>query len=251
MVLNAKRERRRLFWWPRLSRIFKWVANHTQANFTIILKKKERGKGKIQGKPFVSKITSFNSEHPPVQQIAVHDPEDRVRKAHAQQRERDLRLAVDLAKLEETLRDRSRVLPSSHQSSRSLFIPGTQDTHRHLRIVRIVVRRHANCGLDAALDVALVRIHLHQPRPRFCRVARRVEAALVRLLRLLLVLQAQPQVAQDFPLQRRLAVRHVLRLEMRNLGPEDGPYTEVLYIVSMNSTPKKITYLIQDHEEII
>ena len=78
------------------------------------------------------------------------------------------------------------------------------------------------------MDVALLRVHVQQLRPWFVRIAGRVEAALVRLLRLFLVMQADAEVTQDFPLQARLAVSDVLSFEVRYLGAEDGPYSEIL-----------------------
>jgi hypothetical protein len=100
--------------------------------------------------------------------------------------------------------------------------------HRHLRVVAVLVRGDADRGLQRAREVALVRVELHELEPRRARVARRVQAALERLLRLLLVVQAEPELGEDLPLEPRLPVRDVLRLEVRDLRAEDRPHAQVL-----------------------
>lgn len=60
------------------------------------------------------------------------------------------------------------------------------------------------------------------------RVSGRIKTPLVRLLRLFLVVQPRPQIAQNLPLKPRLAIRDVLGLEMRDFGAEDGPYAQIL-----------------------
>ena len=108
----------------------------------------------------------------------------------------------------------------------------TESTHCHLRVVCILVRGDPDGRLDGALDIALIRIHLHELEPRFLRVPGGVKATLVCLLSLLLVVQTQPKVAKDLPLVPCLAIRNSLRFEVSDLGAEDRPYSQVLTYVS-------------------
>ena len=57
-----------------------------------------------------SKIIPLHLERLAIQQIPIHDLEHRIRKTHAQQRERDLGMSVDLTELEKRPRDQRRVL---------------------------------------------------------------------------------------------------------------------------------------------
>ena len=101
-------------------------------------------------------------------------------------------------------------------------------THRHLGIIRILIRSHPYRRLNRPRDIPLLGIHLQQLCPRLLRVPRRLETALIRLLAFLLVVQSQRQIAQNLPFQTRLAVSDVLRFEMGNFGTKDGPDAQVL-----------------------
>ena len=118
----------------------------------------------------------------------------------------------------------------------------TESTHCHLRVVCILVRGDPDGRLDGALDIALIRVHLHELEPRLLRVSGCIETTLVRLLRLLLVVQAQSEVAKDLPLMPRLAIGDPLRLEVSDLGAEDRPYSQVLAYISKCSTRRSNTF---------
>lgn len=126
---------------------------------------------------------------------------------------------MDLTQLEKRPRDQRWVLSRS-----SVTLPHTQNTtHRHLGIIRILIRSHPDRSLNRPRDVPFFGIHLQQLGPRLLRIPRRLETSLKHLLGFFLVMQPQRQIAQDLPFQPRLAVRHVLRFEMRDFGSKDGP----------------------------
>ena len=104
----------------------------------------------------------------------------------------------------------------------------TMSTYRHLSVVVPLVRSDPECGLERTLQIAFLSIHIQEFRPRLVGVSWGVKTALVCFLRLLLVVQANAEVAQDLPLQPGLAVRNVLRLEVRDLRTEDRPDAQVL-----------------------
>lgn len=99
------------------------------------------------------------------------------------------------------------------------------ETDRHLCVISILIRRHADGSLHCALDIAFLRIHLHQLGPRFVRVSRRIETSLIGLLRLFLMVQPNTQITQDLPLKPRFPIRDMLGLEMSNFGSKYGPYS--------------------------
>ena len=60
-------------------------------------------------------ITSFHAEGLPILRVAVENFEDRFGQAHAEEREVDLRVSVDLAKLEECACNLSRILQTQRR----------------------------------------------------------------------------------------------------------------------------------------
>ena len=96
-------------------------------------------------------------------------------------------------------------------------------TYRQFSILSVLISCDAYCGLQRPRQVPLIRVHVHQFCPWFDRVPGSVQRPLERFLRLLLMMKPQTEVAENLPFQARLAIRHVLRFEVRDFRTENRP----------------------------
>lgn len=141
-------------------------------------------------------------------------------------------MSVDLSELEETASDGSWELTRGGEQKicqNLKQVTSASSTDRHLGVIGPLVRSNADCSLDRALDVALLRIHLHELEPGLDGVSWAVQTALVGLLRLLFMVQPRAKFPQDLPLLARFAICDMLGLEVSDFGAENSPHAEVLW----------------------
>ena len=96
-------------------------------------------------------------------------------------------------------------------------------TYRKFRVLSVLIGCDAYCGLQRPRQIAFFRVHVQQFCPWFDRIPGSVQRPLVRFLRLLLMMKPQTEVAENLPFQARLAIRHVLRFEVRDFRTENRP----------------------------
>ena len=161
-------------------------------------------------------------------------------------------MSVKLAKLEVCTCNLSRILADRFSTRCPSDLFSIKTTHRHLRVIRVLICSNANGTLHTPLNITLICVRLHQFQPGLGGVARSIKAALIGFLCLFLVVQTQAQITKYLPFQSGLPVRNVLSFEMSNLSTKYSPHAKVLQVSDQRINRSKHTsYLVKDHKKII